>query len=192
MESHTPAPPARRLLHTREIVCHGYLRDDGLLDVEGTMKDIAPAGSDLFFKRLAPGDHLHRMRITLTVDTDLVIRQVNVHTEAAPTPYCADGNAAYDALKGLQIGPGFTKRVRALVGGTKGCTHLTELFGPLATTAMQALFAWRRETGSLRAAHQGDAPLPRPSLAGTCQAYRPDGEALRLIWPLHRRAEPTA
>jgi hypothetical protein len=177
------------LLHTREIVCHGFLRDDGLLDVEGTMQDISPDGSDLFFKRLAPGEHLHRMRITMTVDTDLVIRQVQVHTEAAPTPYCADGNAAYGALQGLQIGPGFTRKVRALVGGTKGCTHHTELFGPLATTAMQALFAWRRETGSLRAAHQAEGPLPRPSLAGTCQAYRHDGEALRIIWPPHRRGE---
>ena len=163
------------MLHTREIVCHGC--DDGLLDVEGTMKDVSLEDSDLFFKPLGPGEHLHRMRITMTVDTDLVIRQLKVHTEAAPTPYCADSNAAYGALQGLQIGPGFTKKVRALVGGTKGCTNLTELMGPLATTAMQALFALRRETGSLRAAHQGQGPLPKPSLAGTCQAYRLDAAA---------------
>ncbi|MDM0103464.1 DUF2889 domain-containing protein [Variovorax sp. J22R24] len=192
MESPTLPPATRRLLHTREIVCRGYLREDGLLDVESTMKDVTPEGSDLFFKRLGAGEHLHRMRITMTVDTDLVIRQLQVHTEAAPTPYCADSNPAYRGLEGMKIGPGFTRKARALVGGTKGCTHLTELLGPLATTAMQALFALRRETGSLRSAHQAGGPLPKPSLAGMCQAYREDGEALKIIWPMHRRPEPSS
>lgn len=180
--------PSRRLIHTREIVCQGYLRDDGLLDVESTMRDISPAGSDLFFKPLGPGEDLHRMRIVMTVDSELVIRAMQVHSEAAPTPYCAESNAIYDTLVGLKIGPGFTKQVRNLVGGNKGCTHLTELMGPAATTAMQSFFALGREKGNLRALHARSGVLPKPSLADTCQAYRSDGEALIAIWPLHRRA----
>ena len=38
----TQHPHARRLVHTREIICNGYLRDDGLIDVESTMRDISP------------------------------------------------------------------------------------------------------------------------------------------------------
>ena len=117
------------------------------------MRDISPNGSDLFFKPLGPGEDLHRMRIVLTVDADLVIRAIQVRTEAAPTPWCAESNAIYDTLVGLKIGPGFTRKVRALVGGAKGCTHLTELMGPAATTAMQTLFALGRERGGLRARH---------------------------------------
>ena len=188
MDSQMPPTPARRLVHTREIVCNGYLRDDGLVDVESTMRDISPNGSDLFFKPLAPGDDLHRMRIVMTVDAELVIRGMQVRTEAAPTPWCAEGNAVYDSLVGLKIGPGFTRKVRALVGGAKGCTHLTELIGPAATTAMQTLFALGRERGGLRASHARPGFLPRPALANTCQAYRGDGKALEAIWPLHRRA----
>ncbi|MEJ8858234.1 DUF2889 domain-containing protein [Variovorax robiniae] len=187
----TPQPtptPSRRLLHTREIVCQGYLRDDGLLDVESTMRDISPDGSDLFFKRLGRGEDLHRMRIVMTVDSDMVIRAMQVQTQAAPTPYCAEGNAIYDKLVGQKIGPGFTKRVRNLVGGNRGCTHLTELIGPAATTAIQSLYALGRERGNLRTLHAGVGALPKPSLADTCQAYRSDGEALKVIWPLHRRA----
>ncbi|MET0543779.1 MAG: DUF2889 domain-containing protein [Variovorax sp.] len=184
-----PTPhPSRRLLHTREIVCQGYLRDDGLLDVESQMRDISPDGSDLFFKPLGPGEDLHRMRIVMTVDSDMVIRALQVRTEAAPTPYCAEGNAIYEVLVGQKIGPGFTKRVRSLVGGHKGCTHLTELIGPAATTAIQSFFALGRERRNLRTLHAAGDPLPKPSLADTCQAYRSDGEALKAIWPLHRRA----
>ncbi|HSV57994.1 MAG TPA: DUF2889 domain-containing protein [Variovorax sp.] len=193
MDSHTLSAPARRLVHTREIVCNGYLRDDGLVDVESTMRDISPNGSDLFFKPLGPEEDLHRMRIVLTVDAELVIRGIEVRTEAAPTPWCAESNAVYDALVGLKIGPGFTSKVRALVGGAKGCTHLTELMGPAATTAMQTQFALGREKGGLRASHARPGLLPRPALANTCQAYRGDGKALEAIWPLHRRApEPQA
>ena len=188
MDHSTPPAPARRPVHTREIVCHGYLRDDGLVDVESTMRDISPNGSDLFFKPLGPGEDLHRMCIVLTVDGELVIRGIQARTEAAPTPWCAESNAIYDLLVGLKIGPGFTKKVRALVGGAKGCTHLTELMGPAATTAMQTLFALGRERGGLRARHAEPGFLPRPALANTCQAYRGDGQALEAIWPLHRRA----
>ncbi|MGJ7509786.1 DUF2889 domain-containing protein [Variovorax sp. GT1P44] len=188
MDLPTPSAPARRLLHTREIICNGFLRDDGLVDVESTMRDISPCGSDLFFKPLGPGEDLHRMRIVLTVDAELVIRGIQVSTDAAPTPWCAESNAVYDALVGMKIGPGFTKKVRALVGGAKGCTHLTELMGPAATTAMQTWFALGRERGGLRAAHARPGPLPRPALANTCQAYRSEGKALEAIWPLHRRA----
>ncbi|WP_213957748.1 DUF2889 domain-containing protein [Variovorax sp. dw_954] len=187
MQPHSPCGPARRLLHTREIVCNAYLRDDGLMDVESTMRDISPNGSDLFFKPLGPGEDLHRMRIVMTVDSDMVIRALQVQTQAAPTPYCAEGNAIYDVLVGLKIGPGFTKRVRSLVGAHRGCTHLTELIGPAATTAIQSYFALGRERGNLRRLHAGAGPLPKPGLADTCQAYRSDGEALKAIWPLHRR-----
>ncbi|MDM0021168.1 DUF2889 domain-containing protein [Variovorax saccharolyticus] len=182
-----PHPCARRLLHTREIVCRGYLRDDGLFDIEGSMRDLSAEGSDLYFKTLRAGDELHAMRITMTVDDALVIRHLRVHTDAAPTPYCADSNPAYRALEGLVIGPGFTRKARDRVGGTRGCTHLTELLGPLATTAMQTLFAHKREAGGLRATHALPGKLPKPSLADTCQAYRADGEAIRIIWPPERR-----
>jgi hypothetical protein len=184
----TPPAPTRRRIHTREIVCHGYLRDDGMIDVESSMRDISVGGSQLFFKPLGPGEDLHRMHIVLTVDAELVLRAIQVRTEAAPTPWCAESNAVYNSLVGLKIGPGFTRNVRALVGGAKGCTHLTELMGPAATTAMQALFALGRERADLRAVLVRPGALPRPALADTCQAYRSDGQALEAIWPLHRRA----
>lgn len=180
--------PARRLLHTRQVVCTGHLRDDGCFDVEATMQDISPRGTAMFFTEVAPGGFIHSMRLVVTIDRELVIREVSAQTETGPTPHCADSNERYKLLVGVHIGAGFTKKVRALLGGTQGCTHLNELWGPLATTAFQTRFALERETRALRPAQHGTGPLPRPAIADTCQAYRSDGQAMQIIWPAHRRA----
>lgn len=188
MQDTHAAAPARRLLHTRQVQCTGYLRDDGLFDVEATMKDISPQGTEMFFKRLQAGEALHDMRMVVSFDKDMVIRHVDVQTLAAPTVHCGDGNARYQALVGLKIGPGFTKKVKALFGGTEGCTHLTELLGPLATTAIQTWFSLWRETNILSEANRKEGPLPRPMLVDSCQAYRIDGPAMAQLWPVERRA----
>jgi len=186
--ANAPDAPSRRLLHTRTVVCEGYARSDGLYDIEARMQDISPDGTDLLFKHLAPGEAIHSMRITMTIDRDLVIRDIVAHTDAAPSAPCLDVAPFYAALKGIAIGRGFRHKVQALVGGTKGCTHLTELLGPLATTAMQTIFALRREAGTYRRAlESGEGAMPRPFVVDTCHAYRADGEAVKIIWPEHRR-----
>jgi hypothetical protein len=184
MASYTPT---RTLLHTRHVVCTAHARSDGLFDVEATLRDISPDGTDLYFKRVEAGEAIHAMRLVVTFDADMTIVQARAITEATPTPWCAEGNGAYAALVGLKIGAGFTRRVRELLGGTKGCTHLTELLGPLATTALQSTFAVARANGGLKRLHAVEGPLAKPAIADTCHAYRSDGQAISVIWPQHRR-----
>lgn len=187
MEPHASALDSRQLVHTREIVCNGYARGDGLFDIESTMRDTSTRGTDLFFKQLAAGEAIHEMRVVVTVDAALTILHIEAHTDAAPTRHCADSNAGYGRLKGLTIGPGFTSKAKALVGGVQGCTHLTELLGPLGTTAVQTLLASQRDSGALMARIKGDRPLPKPRFADSCQAYRSGGEVMKVVWPAHRR-----
>ena len=187
MEQTLFTPPKRSLVHTRQVTCNGYACSDGTLQVEALMQDITANGTDLYFKRLDAGEVIHGMRLTVTLDAELVIQDVVAAMDDTPTPWCGEAQSAYAVLKGLKIAPGFTRQVKARVGGTKGCTHLTELLGPLATTAMQTWFALRRDSGGLRAQHAGDGPIAKPHVVGTCQAYRADGPALEVIWPVHRR-----
>jgi len=35
-----PSPRPRELLTGRTITCHGFLRDDGLIDIEGRLVDV--------------------------------------------------------------------------------------------------------------------------------------------------------
>ncbi|WP_439672151.1 Molybdopterin-guanine dinucleotide biosynthesis protein MobB [Cupriavidus necator] len=188
METALTPQPGRTLRHTRQIECRGYLRDDGLYDIEADMDDISADATELPFVSVPDGGFIHRMRLCMTIGADLVIRRFEARTETGPTPYCAEINAAYRQLEGLRIGGGFRQQARARLGGAKGCTHLTELLGPLATTAMQTIMSVQREQSPWHAKLAGDEPVPRPWILDTCHAYRSDGEAVNVIWPLHRRA----
>ncbi|MDA8486842.1 DUF2889 domain-containing protein [Pseudomonas resinovorans] len=183
---------ARTLLHTRHVTCTAYQRYDGLLDVEGEMRDITPEDADMLFRVVPAEGEIHHMHITMTLDRELVIQQVTARTHAGPTPYCAQIESAYSALAGLRIGPGFMPKLKQRVGGARGCTHLTELFGPMATTAYQAHFALLRKHDHLRERLASDRLLPRPSLIDSCHTYRLDGEAIKVIWPEDRRLDDSA
>ncbi|MNL02096.1 hypothetical protein D3C87_1225910 [compost metagenome] len=72
------------------------------------------------------------------------------------------------------------------MGDVAGCTHLTELLGPMGTTAMQTLFSQRREARR-RDDTMPEQPMPRPSVVGTCHAYRMESPATAVIWPPEKR-----
>lgn len=169
MSGYPTASAPRRLAHTRQIVCSGYVREDGLYDIEARMTDTKGQRSQLLLKVLPAGDALHDMWLTITVDASLVIRAACARTEAAPAPYCTEINEAYGKLVGIRIGEGFTREVRARVGGTRGCTHLTELLGPMATVAFQTVMGTRTGEGS---------SLP---LLDTCHTWRAEGEVVRIV-----------
>ncbi len=182
-------PPAtRRLLHRRDISFEGYLRDDGMLDIEGRLQDLTAVPTPMPFGALEAGAAIHDMRLVVTVDAEMRIHSVRAVTDTGATPYCAEINAAYAGLAGLCIGPGFKHQVKERVGGVKGCTHLTELMNGLANAAMQTWFSLRREASARQRKTEASAPLPKPFVVGTCHAYRLEGEATQIIWPPGRRA----
>ncbi|MDH4610448.1 DUF2889 domain-containing protein [Pseudomonas sp. BN102] len=171
----------RQLLHTREIVCRGYLRSDGLLDVDGCIQDVPAEASDLPFHRVEAGDPVHDMRLLMTLDTNLLIQSITAVTSAGATPVCGAIASAYASLAGLKIGPGFKQEVKARVGGTKGCTHLTELVERMASAAMQVRFTLGRAQ-QMHLLPGTEPPARRHSwVLDTCHAYRRDGEVVRLL-----------
>lgn len=119
----------------------GYRRDDGLWEVEGSVKDVR--SHDVAFSgggSRAAGRPIHDMRIRLTVDRAAVIREIYASTEASPfSGVCDSITSRYQGLVGMRIGPGFRRQVREMLGGTKGCTHLTDLLLATGTVVMQTL-----------------------------------------------------
>ncbi|MNJ19602.1 hypothetical protein D3C77_139250 [compost metagenome] len=134
---------------------------------------------------IVAGGTLHQMTLLMTVDVDLVIQHIEARSEVVPTPYCQQISHAYAALKGLKVGPGFKKRVAERVGGIHGCTHLTELLGPMATTLIQTTAPLLRETLRLRETAEPGFKRPKHWVIDTCHAYRADGEAVQRLWPEH-------
>lgn len=172
---------ARRLLHSRQVQCQGYEREDGLFEIEGSLLDTKGEDTDFPYGTIVAGGVLHGMRLRMVIDRQLVIRSLQAFSDQAPTPACGQVAAAYQALAGLRIGAGFKKQVAERVGGVNGCTHLTELLGPMATTAIQTLAPVVQKRLRQRAAVDPDFEMPQHWVVGTCHAYSPGSDAVRRI-----------
>ena len=166
-------------MHHRTVRCSGYLRDDGLWDIEGHLVDTKTYDLPNEDRKggIPAGEPLHEMWIRLTVDTDLLVHDVEARTDHGPYSLCGDIVENFKALKGLSIEAGWTLKTRKLLGGIKGCTHLLELLGPIATTAFQTVYA-------ARAKREEGKPFPkRPGLIDSCHAYAADGPIVKRRWP---------
>ena len=65
---------SRKQLHTREIKCIGYERDDGLWDIEGRITDTKTYSYDNEDRGIViSGSPVHDMTIRLTIDEDLLV-----------------------------------------------------------------------------------------------------------------------
>jgi hypothetical protein len=86
----------------------------------------------------------------------------------------------FQRLVGLRLGRGFRAKLTALVGGTEGCTHLIELFGPIATTAFQTIFPWKHR-------NEPNGQPGEPVMLDACRGFARDGEVVRRFWPEHAK-----
>jgi hypothetical protein len=164
----------RTLLHSRDVSCRGYARGDGLWEIEGRMRDIKSftmANEDRG-GRIAAGEPLHDISLTLVLDRTLCIHALEARIDAAPFATCPAIAPAFQQLVGLRIVPGFSRQVKELLGGVKGCTHLLELLAPIATTAYQTL--WQAESG-----YDGDNPEVLRLLLDSCHSLASDGPVVR-------------
>lgn len=136
-----PAPRAERVrIHQRRVNIDGYKRADGLWEVEATMVDRKDQDYPLLTGLLKAGDAVHAMRVRVTFDAGMTIVDAAVCTDAAPYPGSCERIAPdYSRIVGLNLMHGFLKAVKAMFGGTRGCTHISELLMVLPTVALQTL-----------------------------------------------------
>lgn len=174
-------PAARKPIHTRQITCSGYQREDGLWDVDGHFLDIKSHDYRTADDDIVPaGEPIHQMYMRWTVDDALTIVAIEAVTENAPSTSCQEAPPSYQALQGLRIGPGFNRRIKELFAGVLGCTHLTDLIGTMANTLMQTLSQRYN-----RAEQQRIAELTgrKPALVDSCRTFRSDGPVVMRLWP---------
>lgn len=177
-------PSPRDHIHSREIRCRGYRRQDGLWDIEGLLEDTKTYSFDNRDRGgLNSGEPIHRMHLRVTVDDDLVVRTAEAYTEAGPFSICGDIAPAFKSLEGLKIGPGWRKAVLERMAGVHGCTHLTDLLlGPVTTTAFQTVAPARSRRETPGAAGR------KPALIDSCHALAADGPIVERQWPAFHTA----
>jgi hypothetical protein len=127
-------------LHDRRYDVEAYRVTSDRIIVLGSVRDSKPPGT--YFRDERGTIEIHEMAAELILsypELDIVEAAVNMSTH--PHGECPGIVESYQQLVGLNIGRGFTPRIRELFGGPRGCTHVTALLLAMAPVVMQASYS---------------------------------------------------
>ena len=172
----------RKLLHRRNIKLNGFLREDNLFDIEAELLDTKSYDIPNHDKGIIiAGEPIHKMKIVLTVDNKMFVKKAYAKTISGPFNICKKANNNFKMLEGLQIKSGWKNKINEIIGNVKGCTHIREMLGSIATVAFQTIQGHNskvsRDNGSKTTSNN------KPILLGTCHAFKTDSEVVKRIWP---------
>ncbi|MGV3573044.1 MAG: DUF2889 domain-containing protein [Ramlibacter sp.] len=191
--SELPVPVPRRPVHTRRLAFEGFLRDDGLWDLDCELSDTKAMAIEMRERgRLEPGDPVHLLRVRLTIDDQFTIHDVQTGVQAVPFGEChRAADAPMRKLVGLTMGPGWRKTIEGAIGGVAGCTHLRELVFNAATAAFQMIPHYReleRGRSPNPPGATGDKP---PFYLGQCMTWSFEGPVVQRLMPRFYRGPVT-
>jgi len=169
----------RELTHTRRVRYEGYKRGDGLWDIEAHLTDVKNHDYRLKTGVRRAGQAIHDMWLRITIDRAFVIRDAAASSDSVPYPGgCETIAPAYKGLVGLSLIKDFRRKTRELLGGVRGCTHLTEMLGGLPTAAIQTFAGEQREER---------ADGRRPFQLDQCHALETSTETVKMLYPKWHR-----
>ena len=174
-------PVPREEVHNRRVSCNGFVREDGLFDIEAEMTDNKSYPFPTEFRGdVTPDQYVHHMKVRVTVDREMKVHAAEALTIAGPYAICPTANDVFADIVGLTIGPGWRRQVAAAIGGRHGCTHITELMGVIGTIAFQTRYGeearQRRQTVAATGMETAKARSEARAsvLANSCVAYAVD------------------
>jgi hypothetical protein len=178
-----PVPEVEReLLHTRRVRYEGYKRADGLWDIEAHLSDVKSHDFHLATGVRRAGQAVHDMWVRITIDRSFTIVDAVAASDAVPYAGGCDTIApAYRRLVGLSLMKGFRRRVRELLGGVQGCTHMTEMLAGLPTAAIQSFAGQMQQPEDVK-----------PFQLDHCHALETSSETVRRWYPKWYKKEKTA
>jgi Protein of unknown function (DUF2889) len=169
-----PSPNPRQRLHERRILYEGYLRDDGMFDIEAHLIDAKDHDYELLTGMRPAREAVHDMWVRVTIDREFFISAIDVCTDGMPYPGACDRiEPEYVKLVGANLAHGFRKRLHDDMGGIRGCTHVTELLAGLPTAAMQTFASLQRE----------DIADGKPFQLDHCHALATTTDTVRRYYP---------
>ena len=177
------SPVKRKPLHNRHVHCEGFLRDDGLIEIDGHMTDTKPFDFPNQDRggAIRSGEALHGISARITFDNSMTIVDAEAILDHTPYNYCKNIAPVFKKIIGIKIGPGWRGRIQEVMGGIKGCTHLTELLGPMATTAFQTMVSVNIPDYVPNAENRGIRQLPK--FINTCYTHAEDSPVVKAHYP---------
>ena len=185
METTRSLPPSveRKHIHSRHVESHGFLRADGLWDIEARIKD-----TKTYFTRNAdgrerqPGEALHHMEVRLTLDDALKVIDAVAIMPGTPFNECTAASHPVRGLIGATVGPGWRKAIDEAMGGVRGCTHVRELILAMATVAYQTIPNYRAHERRERGEPTRTIGKPGHQI-GKCLGWDTDGPVVARLTP---------
>src|SRR4030043_1832075 len=119
-----------KLVHTREISMRTSDLGDHTILVEGSLIDhryrpMKNEGSE-------ESELVHHMVMRLKVKgPGMLIEQAEATMPHHPREECPEVLPWIRNLEGLRIAPGYSMKVKRVIGGTRGCAHLTSVSSTL-------------------------------------------------------------
>ncbi len=164
-----------RLVQNRSIEINTYDLGNHQVRVEGKLADRRyppkPAESE------GEPKVIHDLVARIWVQgPDLTICKVEAEMPRIPMNMCPEVLPLAQKLVGLKIITGFSQKVKDLIGGAEGCSHLTHLFVNLGPLAVQGYFA-----AYGRAAGKSLGPPALSRLVDSCYLWRKDGPLVRSL-----------
>ncbi len=132
--------PTGELIHDRSYSVKAYREGDAALRIRGQVHDQKPPG--LYIADDPEPMSVHLMVVDLVVAfPSLEITSAEVVMEVTPHGGCTSIESKYDQLVGISIARGFSRQVKDLFGGPRGCTHVGALLQAMAPVAIQSMWS---------------------------------------------------
>ncbi len=179
-----PTPVSRKHMHTRRVEYRGFLREDGLWDIEGELHDSKPHAFEIKGEgQWAPGEAVHHMCIRVTLDNHMVVQDIQVAMDSTPHEPCIQAAEPMRRMIGCRMGGGWRQAIERNLGGVQGCTHLRELLYNMATAAFQTM------AEVAFAVPSQDKP---PAHLGKCLTWDFNSPVVERVYPMFFRWQPPA
>ena len=168
-------------VHERKIDIRSYPAGEQQIIVEGWLTDDRRVEGFHWDGRRRPPGVVHRLGIRLLVGGwPLTIQEAEAEMLEIPHELCRTLEDSLNKIVGLTIAAGFSDRVRRLLGGLEGCSHLTHLLLAMAPAILHGF--WTQLSRQPR-------PVPRSIeefqglsyLVNSCRLWSEDGPLLQMI-----------
>ena len=166
----------KKLVHTRDISIQTFDLGDHYILVEGNLIDhgYRPRHNETS----GEPELVHHMVIQLKVKgPGMLIEQAEATMPHHPRKECPEVLPWIQNLEGLEIAPGYSMKVKRIIGGTKGCAHLTSLVIAMGESAVQGYWtAYGMERRKMGLREQ-----TIKKFINTCHLWKEDGPIVKEI-----------
>ena len=167
-------------IHTRDIRLSTFPHEQDTVLVHGELTDRRHVPIiDILGRPKDPGI-IHRISVILLIAPDpLRILDAEAKMSVVPTDQCPETLDRVPLLKGLEIRPGYSRRIRQIMGSTLGCTHLCTLIKAMGQEIVHGWLTQKRtQAPSLSPVNNLEADT---YLVNSCRLWKKDGPRNRAM-----------